>query len=160
MSVKVYGIALATCTSRVLFTAFELGHPVELITIDFSKGEHKQPAHLARQPFGKIPVVEDGDYVIYEARPICRYLIEKYANDSPVQLIPSDIKQRGIFEQWMSLETNTYASEITVLVENFFATRMFNKPRNDAACKKASENLMRDGVCTQQAIGRQDMDCE
>jgi len=146
MSVKIYGGPHTTCSMRVLFTAFELGHPVDLVTLDYAKGEYKSPAHLARQPFGKVPAVEDGDFIMYESRAICRYLVDKYADNSDIKLVPSDIKERAIFEQWMSLESTTYTPEITVILKNFFGVRYFNIPRDDEACKKAGENLFRDGA--------------
>jgi glutathione S-transferase len=130
---------------RVLFTAFELGHPVDLITLDYTKGEYKSPVHLARQPFGKVPAVEDGDFIMYESRAICRYLVDKYADNSDIKLVPSDIKERAIFEQWMSLESTTYTPEISIILRSFFGVLYFNIPR-DEACKKAGENLLCDGA--------------
>jgi glutathione S-transferase len=146
MSVKLYGVAQSLCTKLILVTAFELGHSVELITIDLSKGEHKRPEHLSRQPFGKIPAAQDGDLVLYEGRAICRYLVDKYANDSQIQLVPSDIKERAIFEQWMSLESTTYGPELTTILKNFYGPRYYGTSRDDEACKKALDNLLRDGA--------------
>lgn len=37
-------------------------------------GMHKQPPHLARQPFGRMPVLEHGDFTLYETQAILRYL--------------------------------------------------------------------------------------
>ena len=37
-------------------------------------GEGKTPAHLARQPFGRIPAFEHGDFQLYETQAILRYL--------------------------------------------------------------------------------------
>jgi glutathione S-transferase len=148
MSVTIYGSAhpAMACTLRTLFTAFELGHPVNLVDIDFTKGEHKQPAHLARQPFGKIPAAQDGDLIFYESRAICRYLVDKYASDSAIKLVPSDIKERAIFEQWMSLESTTYTPEITTILINFLGAKFRGVPMNEEACKKALDNLLRDGA--------------
>lgn len=33
-------------------------------------GAHKQPPHLARQPFGRMPVLEHGDFMLYEKQAI------------------------------------------------------------------------------------------
>ena len=37
-------------------------------------GEHKQPSHLARQPFGRMPALEHGEFTLYETQAILRYL--------------------------------------------------------------------------------------
>jgi glutathione S-transferase len=56
-----------------------MGLPYEIVLVDLGKGEHKQPAHLAIQPFGKVPVLEDIDGTkIFESRAIMRYLVKKY----------------------------------------------------------------------------------
>lgn len=59
MVLKLYGSPYSTCTQRVLLTAAEVGVEVELVVIDFAKGEHKAPEFLKLQPFGKVPVLED-----------------------------------------------------------------------------------------------------
>lgn len=146
MSVTVFGPAMLPCTQRALFTGFELGYPVELISVDLLKGEQKQPEHLARQPFGKVPAAQDGDLSFYESRAICRYLVDKYAHEDNIKLIPSDIKQRTIFEQWMSLESTTYTPEVTTILKNFFGPKLYGTQKNEEECKKAAENLIRDGA--------------
>lgn len=143
--VKLYGTSGSTCSMRVLFTAFELGHPVELIPVDMAKGEHKQPAHLARQPFGKVPAAEDGDLSFYESRAITRYLVDKYANESTIKLVPTDIKKKAIFEQWASLESTTYTPHITTILVDYFGRNFYKLARNDEACKNAAANLKKDG---------------
>jgi glutathione S-transferase len=47
--------------------------PYELKVVDLSKGAHKQPDFLAKQPFGQIPVLVDGDVEIFESRAIARW---------------------------------------------------------------------------------------
>lgn len=59
MVYKLHGAAVSTCTQRVLITAAEVGVDVELVPVDFSKGEHKSPEHIKHQPFGQVPYLED-----------------------------------------------------------------------------------------------------
>lgn len=157
-TVTVYGPQVSTCTARVLFTAFELGHPVNLIPIDLQKGEQKQPSHVARQPFGKVPVATDGDFTLYESRAICRYLVDKYADEPTIKLTPpsTDIKKRAVFEQWMSLEATTYTPEVTTLLVGWMHETVYNKPFDKVAIKQATDNLKRDGaVLNKQLEGQQ-----
>jgi glutathione S-transferase len=37
-------------------------------------GAHKSPEHLARHPFGRVPVLQHGDFMLYETQAILRYL--------------------------------------------------------------------------------------
>lgn len=77
MALQLHGAPYSTCTQRVLFAAYELGLEVNLVMVDLMKGEHKQPGHLEKQPFGQIPFLVDGDVHLYESRAIIRYLNEK-----------------------------------------------------------------------------------
>jgi glutathione S-transferase len=43
-------------------------------------GEHKQPEHLARHPFGRVPAFEDDGFALYESQAIIRYLDEVFPN--------------------------------------------------------------------------------
>lgn len=45
---KLYGSPISTCTARVLLSLEEVGAKYELVTISMPTGEHKGPAHLAR----------------------------------------------------------------------------------------------------------------
>src|SRR5579883_1276415 len=74
VSMKLYGHPISTCTRKVLFTAQEKGHKLELVVVDLAKGEHKSADHLSRQPFGQVPALDDGGFALYESRAIARYL--------------------------------------------------------------------------------------
>jgi len=72
MVLKLYGSAMAT--SRVLVTILEKELPYELILVDIAKGEQKREDYKKLQPFGKVPVLDDDGFVIFESRAICKYL--------------------------------------------------------------------------------------
>jgi len=110
MPITVYGLAMSTCTQRVLTTLTEKGLKYELKNIDFAAGEHKSPKYLEeKQPFGVIPVLVDEDgFKIYESRAICRYLELKYKGKG-TELIPSkSVAAQGLFEQAASIETSYF----------------------------------------------------
>jgi glutathione S-transferase len=57
--------------------------PYESRLLEFSKREHKSAEHLAMNPRGKVPVLRDGDFALYESIAIIAYLDAKYP-DRPV----------------------------------------------------------------------------
>ena len=71
---KLYNTNLSPNALRVRAVANELEIPLEVIDIDLRKGEHKTPAYLAINPNGKVPVLVDGDFALWESRAINAYL--------------------------------------------------------------------------------------
>jgi glutathione S-transferase len=58
---------------RVLLAAEALRLPYESKLLEFSKGDHRTPEFLALNPRGKVPVLRDGDFVLYESLAILAY---------------------------------------------------------------------------------------
>jgi len=110
---KIYGNALSTCTRRVLMTLAEKQASYEFVTLDFAKGEHKKPEHVARHPFGQMPVLEEGGYTLFESRAIMRYIDETVPGQS---LTPRDPKHHGLMEQWISVESEDFNPGISTIV--------------------------------------------
>jgi glutathione S-transferase len=100
-----FGNPMSTCTRKVLCLLAEKGAEFEFSVVDFGKGEHKQPAHLARQPFGQVPAIQHDDFALYESRAICRYLDEVLPG---ARLIPGDAQHRAVVEQWISVESANF----------------------------------------------------
>jgi glutathione S-transferase len=64
-------------------------------------------ALLARNPNAMVPVIQDGDFVLWESNAICRYLAGKQPRPT---LLPEDPQARARVEQWMdwqATELNT-----------------------------------------------------
>jgi glutathione S-transferase len=109
---KIFGNPISTCTRSVLMTIAETNTPYEFVMVDFMKAEHKQAPNLARQPFGQVPALQDGDFEMYESRAMCRYINEK-AHGS---LVPSDPRGRAQMEQWISIETSNFSGSVMKFV--------------------------------------------
>lgn len=58
----------------------------------------QQPEYLALNPNGLIPVLVDGDFVLWESNSICRYLAAKHG---ATPLLPAEPQARALVEQWM-----------------------------------------------------------
>jgi glutathione S-transferase len=80
--------------------------PYERIVLSFAGGDLKTPEHLARNPRGKIPVLVDGDFSLYESSAILEYLDEAYPAQGE-RLFPGDAQARAI-QRRVILETNDY----------------------------------------------------
>ncbi len=69
----IYGNPMSTCTRKVLTTLAETEHAVRDVgQLHFAYDrEHEQEAHLRRQPFGRIPALEDDGFELFELRAMC-----------------------------------------------------------------------------------------
>lgn len=76
--------------------------------LSFSQREHRAPAHLARNPRGKVPVLQHGDFVLYESSAILAYL-EAAFPDRP--LYGDTPQQVGRVAQRLA-EVDTYLSPL------------------------------------------------
>ena len=61
---------------KVTFALLELGLDCEKIPVDLSKQEQREPAFLAVNPAGRVPVLVDGDVTLTESHAILPYLGE------------------------------------------------------------------------------------
>jgi glutathione S-transferase len=78
---------------RVWLALEAKGIAYEWKPISFSDGDHKKPEFLALNPRHKVPVIVDGDFILYESAAILEYLDERHG--SGMKLFPGDAKQRA-----------------------------------------------------------------
>ena len=74
MTLAIYWGSGSPNSWRVLLAAEVLRLPYESKLLEFSKGQHRTPEFLALNPRGKVPVLRDGDFVLYESLAILEYL--------------------------------------------------------------------------------------
>ncbi|HET6905360.1 MAG TPA: glutathione S-transferase family protein [Rhodanobacteraceae bacterium] len=94
---------------RVRWALEEVGQPYEVRLLSFRA--MKEPAHLARHPFGQIPTYEEGDLVLFETGAIVLHIAERHAG-----LLPDDANARARAIAWMFAALNTVEPPILELV--------------------------------------------
>ena len=83
----------------------ELGVPFELRLVDRGQGAQKSPEYLKLNPNGRIPVLVDGDLVLFETAAIVFHLVDKYPDAGLAP--PVGTAERAEFYKWMVHLTNT-----------------------------------------------------
>lgn len=77
----------------------EIGQEFKEHTIDFYKNEQKSPHILALNPFGKVPILKDGEKIVCESSAILNYLGDKFPESG---LVPkSGTAERAHCDQWL-----------------------------------------------------------
>ena len=95
-SLRIYGIA-RTRAFRVLWVAKELGLNFEHLPIEIGDDGAKSPEFLAINPNGRLPVIVDGDFVLFESLAITLYLAKKHSNG---KLYPGTLEGEARAWQW------------------------------------------------------------
>lgn len=93
---KLYGQYMSRA-QRCLWTLEELGVDYEHVKTNQGAGESRTDEFLKINPNGHVPVLQDGDFVLWESMAICQYLAKKYSDGD---LWPSDMEQQGQSLQW------------------------------------------------------------
>jgi glutathione S-transferase len=98
MSLKLHVFPLSPRAFKVMAAANCLGLDHELCYVDMTKGAHKRPEFLALNPNGKMPVLEEDDFVLWEANAILVYLASKKPQSG---LMPEDSRGRADVARWL-----------------------------------------------------------
>jgi len=119
----------------------ELGVPFTLHLVDRAHAEHKSPEYLKLNPNGQIPVLVDGDLVVYETAAICLHLVDTHpeARLAP----PPGTPERALFYQWLVWSTNTVQA---MLMHYFYPARMVDDGDAAAAAQVRSHAEARVGT--------------
>jgi glutathione S-transferase len=83
---------------KVVLALEEIGAPYERIDAGRGFGVNDTPAYEAMNPNRLVPVLKDGDFVLWESHAIVRYLAAKHPGSG---LMPDDLKLRADADRWM-----------------------------------------------------------
>jgi glutathione S-transferase len=115
---KIYGADLSSPTNKVRFVANELRLQYEYRRVDLVKGENRSGEHLRLHPGGKVPVIDDDGFILFESNAIIKYLAVKH--ESP--LYPAGARQRALVDQWSDFVSHHIATALSrVLFNRVFA---------------------------------------
>ncbi|CAO2824432.1 unnamed protein product [Amaranthus hypochondriacus] len=109
MGIKIYGMPISGCTQRVLAAAHEKNLDYELVIVDLRKHQQKEPSFFSLNPFGQVPVFQDGDLKLIESRAITRYIAYTYEGQG-TPLIFKDNKQMAHLTVAMEIEAHQFES--------------------------------------------------
>lgn len=140
---KLYFHPLSGNSRRVLLVAAHLEVPLERVVIDLPKREQKGAPHLARNPNGRVPVLEDDGLVLWESRAIMQYL----ADITPGQtLLPVEPRARANVNRWLFWCAAHLAPANTILVYENFVKGLTGRGAADPAELARGESLFAEHV--------------
>jgi glutathione S-transferase len=140
---KLYFHPLSGNSRRVLLVATHLDVPLERVVVDLTKGEQRGAPHLALNPNGRVPVLDDDGFVLWESRAIMEYLADKTAGQT---LLPTDARGRAEVNRWLFWCAAHMAPANTILVQENFVKGQTGRGPGDPAEVARGEALFAQGA--------------
>jgi glutathione S-transferase len=138
-----YGFDGSTYVRTIRMLLAEKAAQYELVPVNVLAGEPRQPEHLARHPFGKVPVLDYNGFRIIESSAIAPYLDEVLPGPS---LTPGNPKDRARMRMAMGI-VDSYGYGALINVAGFHLFPDFIGGRNETARQQ--------GIATGQKVLRE-----
>jgi glutathione S-transferase len=119
------------------------------VKVDFASGATRTPAHLALNPNGQVPVIDDNGFVLWESMAINLYLAKKYGVGT---LYPTRLEDEARAWQWSFWGMTEV--ERPVLTALFNRTILPEDKRDAAAADDAEKQLAQPLRVLDGAFGR------
>ncbi|TMB24256.1 MAG: glutathione S-transferase family protein [Deltaproteobacteria bacterium] len=148
---KLHYHPLSTYSRRVRIACLEKGIEVELVELDMAKGAHRGPDYLRKNPYGRVPTLEDDGFVLYESTAILEYL---EATHPTPPLVPADARGCALVAMHMKLCDIQLARQTGIII---FPKRFLPRERwDEAAMAQAKKEIEKHlAIVEQQLAGRE-----
>ena len=135
---RLYHHAISSNSRRVMLAAECMGTPLDLVEVDlFSPEDRRRLAEL--NPNGKLPVLQDGDFTLWESCAIMQYLADRTHGQT---LYPDNILVRADINRWMLWSCQHFAATISVIsFENIWKGLIGQGAPDAAVLQKAEAQL-------------------
>ena len=106
MATKLHNLEVSGNCYKVRLLCALLNVPVELVPVDFPGGAHKKSPLIELNPFGQLPILEDGDVVVRNSQTILIYVARKWGGEA---WLPTDAISLARVAQWLMVAENEIA---------------------------------------------------
>jgi glutathione S-transferase len=129
----------STNSRRAQLAAAHLDVSIELVFVDLAKGAQRKPDFLAMNPNGKVPVLEDNGFLLWESHAIMQYLADK----TPGQTVyPCETRARADIDRWLFWNASTFQPAVSILTWETIVKGIKGLGGPDAAAVKRGEELV------------------
>ncbi|XP_018560761.1 glutathione S-transferase 1-1-like [Anoplophora glabripennis] len=127
-----YHMSPPSRATLLLIRALGLKHNIKIVDIP-NKGQMTSE-FLKINPLHTIPVINDGEFIVYDSHVIMKYLVNQYAKDD--SLYPKDPKKEAVVDQRLYFEASYLFPRF---IAYFMPTLFGGQPPNEEAHKKLEE---------------------
>ncbi len=135
---RLYHHPVSSSARRAVLAAIHLGAPVELVTLNLLDGDDRKRL-LAINPNNKVPVLVDGDFILWESCAIMQYLAER----TPGQTVyPTEARARADVNRWLFWSSQHFSPALGILGFENFVKAMIGAGAPDPAEVRRGETLV------------------
>jgi glutathione S-transferase len=154
---KLYQLPFSPSCQKVVALAHEVGVPLDLVTVDIFKGEARAPAMLAKNPNGKLPILEDGDFVLWESTAMLAYIAAKAGR---ADLAPTTPRERAEVDRWTSWQNAHFGPAIRKVAFERIVKKLVGRGAPDEAVVKAGiADFAATASALEQSLGTKEYVC-
>ena len=154
---KLYQHPFSPNCQKVVALAHEVGTPLELALVEIFKGENRAPAMLAKNPNGKVPILEDGDFVLWESRAMLTYIAAKAGR---ADLAPTTPRERAEVDRWTAWQGAHFGPAIRKVAFERIVKKLVGRGAPDEAVVKAGmEEFAVTASVLEQSLGSNEYLC-
>jgi len=154
---KLYQYAFSPACQKVVALANEVGVPLELVSLELFKGGARTPAMLAKNPNGKVPVLEDGDFVLWESTAMLTYIAGKAGR---ADLAPTAPRERAEVDRWLAWEGAHFGPAIRKVAFERVVKKLAGLGAPDEALVKVgAEEFAARATVLEQSLGSKEYLC-
>lgn len=106
MAATLYDLEVSGNCYKVRLLCALLGVPVTIVPVDFMNGAHKKPPVIDLNPFGQVPVFQDGDVILRDSQAILIYIARKWGGEA---WLPADAAGLARVSSWLMVAENEIA---------------------------------------------------
>jgi glutathione S-transferase len=111
----IYGRTNSVNVQKVLWCLAELALPYTRVDAGLEHGKNTEPWYLALNPNGRVPLLTDGAFSLWESNTIVRYLAAKHGLGG---LCPASLEARAHAERWMDWQLSTLVGPVSAVFQN------------------------------------------
>jgi glutathione S-transferase len=154
---KLYQSPFSPSCQKVIALAHEVGVPLELTTVELFKGEARTPAMRAKNPNGKLPILEDGDFVLWESTAMLAYIAAKAGR---ADLAPTTPRERAEVDRWTSWQGAHFGPAIRKVAFERIVKKLMGMGEPDETVVKAGiQDFAATANVLEQSLGTKEYVC-
>lgn len=154
---KLYQFPLSPNCQKVVALAHEVGVSLDAANVNLFAGETQKPELLAKNPNGKVPILEDGDFVLWESNAMLAYIAAK-ANR--IDLAPTTPRERADVDRWLAWQSSHFGPAIRKVAFERIVKKIGGLGAPDEALvKQGMEEFQRVAGALEQSLGKKEYLC-